>query len=79
MAADATGRVVVAGPIEGTAIGNLLIQAYGLSRLKSHPEIRQVVRDSFPIEIFQPQPHPMWEEAWKRFQKLRTLEGNKKI
>ena len=78
MAADATGRVVVTGPIEGTAIGNLLIQAYGLGRLKSHPEIRQVVRDSFTIEIFQPQPQPLWEEAWKRFQKLRALKGNKK-
>jgi rhamnulokinase len=67
---------VVAGPIEGTAIGNLLIQAYGLGRLKSHQEIRQVVRASFPIETFQPQSNPLWEEAWKRFQKLRTLKGN---
>ena len=77
MAADATGRVVVAGPIEGTAIGNLLIQAHGLGHLKSHQEIRQVVRASFPIETFQPQSNPLWEEAWKRFQKLRTLKGNK--
>ena len=77
MAADATGRVVVTGPIEGTAIGNLLIQAYGLGRLKSHQEIRQVVRASFPIETFQPQSNPLWEEAWKRFQKLRALKGNK--
>ena len=76
MAADATGRTVVSGPVEGTAIGNLLIQAYGLGRLKNHQEIRQVVRVSFPIETFQPQSHPLWEEAWKRFQKLRTLKGN---
>ena len=76
MAADATGRTVVTGPIEGTAIGNLLIQAYGLGHLKSHQEIRAVVRDSFPIEVFQPQSNPLWEEAWKRFQKLRTLKGN---
>ena len=75
MAADATGRTVVSGPVEGTAIGNLLIQAYGLGHLKSHQEIRQVVRASFPIETFQPQPHPMWEDAWNRFQKLRTLKG----
>jgi rhamnulokinase len=72
MAADATGRTVVTGPIEGTAIGNLLIQAYGLGHLKSHQEIRAVVRDSFPIEVFQPQSNPLWEEAWKRFQILRT-------
>jgi len=75
MAADATGRIVVTGPIEGTAIGNLLIQAYGLGRLKSHQEIRQVVRASFPIETFQPQSNPSWEEAWKRFQTLRNKEG----
>ena len=75
MAADATGRTVVTGPIEGTAIGNLLIQAYGLRRLKSHQEIRQVVRTSFPIETFQPQSNPSWEEAWKRFQTLRKKQG----
>jgi rhamnulokinase len=75
MAADATGRTVVTGPIEGTAIGNLLIQAYGLGRLKSHQEIRQVVRTSFPIETFQPQFNPSWEEAWKRFQSLRKKQG----
>jgi rhamnulokinase len=75
MAADATGRTVVTGPIEGTAIGNILIQAYGLGHLKSHQEIRAVVRDSFPIEVFQPQSSPLWEEAWKRFQILRTPKG----
>jgi rhamnulokinase len=75
MAADATGRTVITGPIEGTAIGNLLIQAYGLGHLKSHQEIRAVVRDSFPIEVFQPQSNPLWEEAWKRFQILRTPKG----
>jgi len=75
MAADATGRTVIAGPIEGTAIGNLLIQAYGLGHLKSQQEIRAVVRDSFPIEVFQPQSNPLWEEAWKRFQILRTPKG----
>jgi rhamnulokinase len=75
MAADATGRTVITGPIEGTAIGNLLIQAYGLGHLKSQQEIRAVVRDSFPIEIFQPHSNPLWEEAWKRFQILRTPKG----
>ena len=75
MAADATGRTVVTGPIEGTAIGNLLIQAYGLGHLKSHQEIRAVVRNSFPSELFQPQSNPLWEEAWRRFQILRTPKG----
>ena len=77
MAADATGRMVVTGPIEGTAIGNLLIQAYGLGRLKNHPEIRQVVRSSFPMETFQPQANPSWEKAWKRFQTLRQKQGTR--
>jgi len=75
MAADATGRTVVSGPIEGTAIGNLLIQAYGLGHLKSHQEIRNIVRDSFPIELFQPLSNPLWKEAWKRFQTLRSTKG----
>lgn len=74
MAADATGCTVVAGPIEATAIGNLLVQAAGLGRVNGLLGIRQVVRDSFPIVNFQPQSTPLWDEAWKRFRSLRTKE-----
>ena len=46
MVADAIDRPVVTGPIEGAAIGNLLMQAMALGELKSLEEVRQVVRNS---------------------------------
>jgi len=77
MAADATGCKVVAGPVEATAIGNLLVQAAGLGRVQGLAGIRAIVRDSFPLETFQPQDRGPWQEAWKRFQGLRQAEGKK--
>ena len=75
MAADATGCTVVAGPVEATAVGNLLVQASALGRLKGLDGIRAVVRDSFPLETFQPKDRGPWQEAWKRFQGLRSSQG----
>lgn len=66
MAADATGRQVIAGPVEATAIGNLLIQALALGRIKDHAELRRVVRDSFAVETFTPKDHAAWDDALKR-------------
>ena len=75
MAADATGCKVVAGPVEATAVGNLLVQAAGLGLVQGLAGIRAIVRDSFPLEIFQPQNRGPWQEAWKRFQGLRQAQG----
>ena len=53
--ADATGRTVIAGPSEATAIGNVLIQAIGAGDLSGLAEARAVVRRSFPVETYHPQ------------------------
>ncbi len=67
LAADATGRPVVAGPVEATAIGNVLMQAIGLGHLGSLAESREVVRRSFAVETFTPHPAAGWEEAYARY------------
>lgn len=54
IAADATGRRVLAGPVEATAIGSVLLQARALGHLQSLADLRTVVRASFPIEVFEP-------------------------
>lgn len=54
LAANATGLPVVTGPVEATAIGNLLIQALALGHIKSLEELRSVVSSSFPTETYQP-------------------------
>lgn len=52
--ADATGKTVYAGPSEGTAIGNLLVQAMALGAITDLRELREVVARSFPVEAFAP-------------------------
>jgi rhamnulokinase len=52
MVATACNRPVIAGPAEGTAMGNLLMQAYGASELHSLSEIRQTVAASVETERF---------------------------
>ena len=54
-AANATGRAVLAGPVEATAIGNVLLQAIALGDLDSLTSVRRVVRQSFPEETFTPE------------------------
>ena len=52
LVADATGRTVIAGPSEATAIGNVLIQAIGAGELSGLEEARAVVRRSFEVERY---------------------------
>jgi rhamnulokinase len=68
--ADATGRVVHAGPVEATAMGNLLIQAMGRGRIGSLGDLRAVVARSFPVTTFEPRDTRTWDEAAERFMGL---------
>ncbi len=70
LAADATGLPVYAGPVEGTATGNLIIQALALGRFQSLQEARQLIYDSFEIETYTPQADSAWDEAWKKYLNL---------
>jgi rhamnulokinase len=66
LAADATGRRVVTGPIEATAIGNILVQMMALGHVASIEEGRRVVRTSFDVAAYEPQGGAEWEEAYGR-------------
>jgi rhamnulokinase len=68
--ADATCRTVVTGPVEATAIGNVLMQAIGLKHLRSLADAREVVRSSFAPQIYEPKQTTDWDEAYSRFQKV---------
>lgn len=65
--ADACARPVLAGPVEATAIGNLMTQAIAAGAVGSIGEARQIVRESFPIESYEPRETPAWNEAYQRF------------
>jgi rhamnulokinase len=73
-AADATDRVVVTGPVEATAIGNVLMQAIGLGHLGSLSDARAVVRASFEVEEYHPVHGSDWDEAYAKL--LTLLDSN---
>jgi rhamnulokinase len=71
--ADACNRPVVAGPVEATAIGNVLVQAIGLGLLGSLADAREVVLRSFEVKMFEPRTSERWQEPYGRFLKLLSL------
>lgn len=75
-AADASGRIVLAGPAEATAAGNILLQGIALGHVSSLVALRQIVRASFQIESYQPNPETSaaWKEARVRFAALPVLD-----
>jgi rhamnulokinase len=70
MTADATGRPVLAGPIESTALGNLIVQLMAAGTIASLGEGRELVARSFPPEEFLPVADPRWQDAYGRFRAL---------
>jgi rhamnulokinase len=68
--ANATGRPVVTGPVEATALGNVLVQARTSGEIGSLKEIRDVVRASSTMKRYEPQHLPAWQEAYGRFCEL---------
>ena len=70
LTANVTGRPVVAGPVEATAIGNVLVQALGLGHVGSLDEAREIVRKSFDVVTYDPEPDGRADDAYGRFKEL---------
>ena len=70
MTADACKRPVIAGPIEATAIGNILVQAMATGDVKSLTDARQIVRESFDVKRYEPRDAKLWDEAYGRYMAL---------
>jgi rhamnulokinase len=65
--ADACGRVVLAGPAEATAIGNVLVQAIAAGDVGSIAQARELVSKSFPPVRYEPQDAAAWDAAYAKF------------
>jgi rhamnulokinase len=70
MTADACNRRVVTGPIEATAIGNVMMQAVSNGDVSSIAEAREVIRASFSMHEYVPMDPDPWDEAFERFTRL---------
>ncbi|TMV43809.1 rhamnulokinase [Paenibacillus mesophilus] len=73
-AANAIGKPVWAGPAEGSAIGNLAVQWIAQGEFADIWEARSVIRESFPVTVYEPADREAWEDAYGRFRSMAGLD-----
>lgn len=70
MTACCIGIPVIAGPIEATALGNILIQLVALGELENIHQGRQMLAATETVTRYEPQEHNSWNESYRFYQKL---------
>ena len=68
--ADATSLPVIAGPVEATAIGNIMGQALALGYVRSLDEIRAIIAHSSELQTYEPRETTAWQAAYDRFKTI---------
>jgi sugar (pentulose or hexulose) kinase len=71
--ANATGKKVLAGPIEATALGNIAVQAIAMKKIKDINEARKIIKKSFPIDVYDSENTESWNDAYKKFLEVTKL------
>jgi rhamnulokinase len=70
--ADATGRPVIAGPVEATALGNIAMQMLATGAVASLAEARAIIDRSFPTDRYEPREADLWSAQYQRFRQYIT-------
>jgi len=65
--ANATGKKVIAGPVEATAAGNVLMQAKAAGRIESLAQARKIVKNSFDLNEYNPEDSSLWQQQYNKF------------
>ncbi|MCA0754730.1 rhamnulokinase [Paenibacillus sp. N4] len=71
---NAIGKPVWAGPVEGSAIGNMIVQWTASGKLADIWEARKVIRESFPVDVYEPERSEEWENAYRAFKAKTGIE-----
>ena len=67
LTANSCGRKVVAGPIEATVLGNLVLQLMATKEIDGLQRARDIIAKSQNIEVYEPQNVEEWNNAYKKF------------
>jgi rhamnulokinase len=73
--AEATGRRVLAGPVEATALGNIAMQMVAAGTARSIVDARAIVERSFPVDRFEPADADRWDAHYARFKTYVELSS----
>ena len=65
--ANSCGVTVLTGPVEGTALGNIMVQAKASGAVKDIWEMRRIIAQSIEVKSFEPQDKDVWDKAYARF------------
>jgi len=68
--ANALGKPVWAGPVEGSAIGNMLVQLMALGAFRDMAEARACVRNSFALTTYEPEETDRWQAAYTEYRRI---------
>ena len=71
--ASATGKKVLAGPVEATSTGNAAVQLMALGKVKDLMDARRIVKNSFPIATYEPEDADAWNAAYEEFKKYAKM------
>lgn len=71
MTADSLNIEVLAGPQEGTALGNIMIQAKAAGVVSDIWEMRRIIADSIDLKRFSPNHTADWDEAYQKYLKIK--------
>ena len=72
LSADVCGIPIIAGPVEATALGNILVQGVSLGTIADLTTGRGLIRDQYRRTVYQPRPMPGLDAAWNRY---LTIKG----
>ncbi len=67
LAAESLGIPVIAGPVEATALGNIILQLLALGEIESISQGRKIIAETEKVETFMSERTSDWDEAFERF------------
>lgn len=70
MTANATGRRVVAGPVDASSIGNIIVQMIAHGELQSIEQAREAIARSFELKTYEPEDSAVWNEMYGVYREL---------
>jgi rhamnulokinase len=73
--ANAANRPVITGPVEATALGNIIGQGLATGQIRDLWEARSIIRNSFATREYLPADTPAWEQAYRRYRGLLQRPG----
>ncbi len=65
--ANAVGIPVVCGPVEGTAMGNMLMQAKASGMVENMFAMRRIVANSVSLQTYMPKDKEKWDSAYEKY------------